>query len=376
MKLYEFQGKRIFRQYGLPVPQGTLVVTAEELTKLAPPLVLKAQVLVGGRGKAGGVKLCRNKEELSGCFSELMRKQIKGEVVRAILAEEKVDILQEYYLAITIKGGDATPVIIASAAGGVDIEQVARENPERITTVPFSPFFGPTEYHVRTVARGLGYSDYRELKEIVFKLYRIFRDLDATLVEINPLAQTPTGLLALDAKMVLDDKASFRQQQVLVQLRQEQSSLLGVAVEPALNDDTITYVPLSGTVGLISDGAGTGMLTLDLIKDAGGQAANFCEMGGITSPEVMYSALSKVLANAEVRSLLVVLIGGFNRMDEMAAGILKYREDHGLKVPIVVRMCGTMEEEGKEMMRQAGLTTYDDLLQAVQDAVQFAGGKE
>jgi succinyl-CoA synthetase beta subunit len=184
---------------------------------------------------------------------------------------------------------------------------------------------------------------------------------------------TASGLVALDGKVSLDDKAGFRQSELFTELMNEQQSLPGIApTSSQANGDTITYVPLTGTVGLISDGAGTGMLTLDLIKDAGGEAANFCEMGGLTSPEVMYKAMETVLQDPKVKSLLVVLIGGFNRMDEMAEGIIRYQEEQGLDMPIIVRMCGTMEEEGKAMMAKANLPTYDDLLLAVDAAVKGA----
>lgn len=370
MRLYEFQGKRLFKEYGLPIPNGTLITSPEEAGKITPPVVLKAQVLVGGRGKAGGVTVCSTREEVKNRLADLFQREIKGEPVRAVLAEDRAEILKEFYLALTLKGSDAKPVFMASAAGGVDIEKVAAESPEKIIMVPLDPFLGPKEYQVRALARGIGYDDHRSLKKFVDGLYAIFTGLDATLVEINPLALTPRGLLALDAKVILDDKAAFRHEDLVKELRSEQNALTGCADPPG--SDTITYVPLAGSVGLISDGAGTGMLTLDLINDAGGEAANFCEMGGITNPDVMYAALAKVLSNPAVKSVLVVLIGGFNRMDEMAAGILKYRDAHGLRVPVVVRMCGTMEEEGKEMMRRAGLGTYDDLLQAVREAVRLA----
>jgi succinyl-CoA synthetase beta subunit len=193
------------------------------------------------------------------------------------------------------------------------------------------------------------------------------------LVEVNPLVSTPDGFVALDGKMVIDDKAAFRQGELLADLTAEQGRLPGAEIE-AERSDTITYVPLDGTVGLISDGAGTGMLTLDLIRDEGGAAADFCEMGGLTSPQVMYDAMSAVLSDDKVKSLLVVLIGGFNRMDEMAEGIIRYRDERGLNVPIVVRMCGTMEEKGIEMMKEASLATCDDLLTAVKTAVKAAAG--
>lgn len=372
MKLYEFQGKEIFRKYGVPVPKGTLFKSPDQPGEIAPPAVLKAQVLVGGRGKAGGVKVWDGSENLSHLIKSIFSQELKGEKVGAVLVEEKADILHEYYLSITFKGSKAVPVIIASAAGGVEIEKVARETPEKIVTMPFEPLVGPTSFQIRYIAKAIGYGNYNELKDFVRKLYRIFRECDATLVEINPLAATPEGLVALDSKILLDDKAEFRQQELFAGLAEEQASLTGDQEFSGEGEkDTITYVPLSGYVGLISDGAGTGMLTLDLIKDAGGEAANFCEMGGITNPQVMYKALEKVLESPNVKSLLVVLIGGFNRMDEMAEGIIKYKEDHGIKVPMVVRMCGTLEDVGKKMMKKVGIPTYDNLLEAVKKTVEL-----
>ena len=276
-------------------------------------------------------------------------------------------------MSITVNGTAATPVLVASEAGGVDIERVAQETPEKIVTIPINPLIGPSDYQVRALAKGIGVKDRKGLKKIVDGLWSVFSGCDATLVEVNPLVSTPDGFVALDGKMVIDDKAAFRQGELLADLKAEQGRLPGAEIE-AERSDTITYVPLDGTVGLISDGAGTGMLTLDLIRDEGGAAADFCEMGGLTSPEVMYDAMSAVLSDDKVKSLLVVLIGGFNRMDERAEGIIRYRDERGLNVPIVVRMCGTMEEKGIEMMKEASLATCDDLLTAVKTAVKAAAG--
>ena len=267
-------------------------------------------------------------------------------------------------------------MLIAGAEGGVNIEEVAKKNPQKIITISFNPLVGPSEYQVRYLAEAIGYQDVRSLKDIIDKLYRIVCNCDAKLVEINPLAATPNGLVALDAKVIVDDKAAYRQEKLFSEILSEQNKInRNNTCQVGLKADTITHVPLNGTVGLISDGAGTGMLTLDLIKDAGGEAANFCEMGGITSPQVIYDAMTAVLANPSVKSLLVVLIGGFNRMDEMAEGIIKYKEKHGLQVPMIVRMCGTLEEIGKEMMRCEDIPIHDDLYDAVQEAVALAGGK-
>jgi succinyl-CoA synthetase beta subunit len=374
MKLFEFQAKRIFSQHGLPVPKSELLLSERELPKLPFPLILKAQALTGGRGKAGGIKTASNKEETSTLLTELFRLNIKNEPVQAVLAEEKADIVQEFYLSIALPGGSTKPLIIASSTGGVDIEEVAEKNPEQIIRIPIDPLIGPQDYQLRYLSQGLGYKNKKELASLVTKLYRAFINLDATLVEINPLASTPAGLVALDGKMTLDNKAGFRQGALFEELREEQRSLPKADLTSAqVSEDTITYIPLAGTVGLISDGAGTGMLALDLIRDAGADAANFCEMGGLTSPEIIYKAMEVVLADPKVNSLLVVLIGGFNRMDEMAQGIVNYQTDHGLDMPVAVRMCGTMEEEGKRIMAEAGVPAYDDLLLAIETVVQGKG---
>ncbi|KAF0194538.1 MAG: succinyl-CoA synthetase beta subunit [Bacillota bacterium] len=376
MKLFEFQGKRLFKEFGIAVPEGTVFTASQPLLEsMAAPKVLKAQVLAGGRGKSGGIKVVRSgvidQEALNGLFTQI----IEDEPVQAVLIEDMANILQEFYLSMTFLGSLATPVLIACPAGGMDIEEVAHNTPEKILRIHLNPLTGPSDYQVRTIAKEFGLKSSKELAHIINQLWKMFRHYEASLVEINPLALTSDGLMALDAKVVLDEKAAFRHTAAYNALLAEQEDILQTGEEvSSTKGDTITYVPLDGTVGLISDGAGTGMLTLDLIKDSGGNAANFCEMGGLTSPEVMYKAMEIVMANLDIKSLLVVLIGGFNRMDDMAEGIIRYRQDHGMRVPMVVRMCGTMEEVGKEMMRQADIPTYEDLIEAVRNAVSLAGG--
>ncbi|MDP2859217.1 MAG: succinate--CoA ligase subunit beta [Bacillota bacterium] len=374
MKLYEFQGKRIFQEYGIPVPRSSLITRAGEASEVRPPAVVKAQILIGGRGKAGGIKMWNHESELVSLCRGLFSLNIRGEAVRALLVEERAEIVQELYMSWTFKGSTATPILMVSASGGMDIEKVAHETPEKIVTTVLNPLVGPSDYQVRYIAKRIGYGNPRELGKFVNALWAAFKGTDATLVEINPLAVTKNGLLALDSKVVLDNKAAFRHKELFARLDEEQKALAGEAAE-GYAEHTITYVPLDGTVGLVSDGAGTGMLTLDLIKDAGGSAANFCEMGGFTSPQVIHDALTQVLKHPSVKSLLVVLIGGFNRMDEMAEGILKYREDHGLPVPAVIRMCGTLEDVGKDMMKKGGIPTHDGLLEAVKMAVSLAEGR-
>lgn len=372
MKLYEFQGKALFREAGIPVPRGA-VVTASDRSGLFAPSAVKAQVLSGGRGKAGGVLLVSTQAEAEKAAGSILSMELKGEPVRALLVEEKMNIRAEYYLAVTFDGEAGTPLFMASASGGMDIESVAEHSPEKILKLPVDPLWGLTDYKLRAMADFLGYENKKEFASFARKVWTLFREKNAVLVEINPLVVTDSGLVALDSKIEIDDDARPRLKDLFEKNLAEQAALTGV--EGEADHGTITYVPLEGNVGLISDGAGTGMLTLDLIRDLGGEAADFCEMGGLTSPEVMYSAMDQVFSDKkDIKSLLVVLIGGFNRMDEMAEGITAYLRDHKVSIPLVVRLCGTMEEEGKAIMKEAGLPVYDDLRTAVADAVRFAAG--
>lgn len=371
MKLYEFQGKDLFRKGGIPVPKGA-VVTADDMSGLFAPAAVKAQVLSGGRGKAGGVKLVSTLDEARKAAEEILAMELKGEEVRAVLVEEKAAIKGEYYMAVTFDGEEGTPLFMVSPSGGMDVEAVAEETPEKILKLPVDPLLGLTDYKLRAMADFLGYPDRAEFAAFARKVWKLFREKQAVLVEINPLVVTDSGLLALDAKVEIDGDSRPRQKDLFTALLAEQKAVTGAEEEE--DEGTITYVPLDGDIGLISDGAGTGMLTLDLIGDMGGRAADFCEMGGLTSPEVMYSAMDRVFRDkADIKSLLVVLIGGFNRMDEMAEGITAYIKEHSITIPVVVRLCGTMEEEGKAIMKEGGLPVYDDLRTAVADAVRFAG---
>jgi len=374
MKLYEFQGKEIFKKYGIPVQSGFLIHKNDEVKNLIPPLVLKSQVLVGGRGKAGGIKIWEGNTDVSQIINELFSLKIKGEKVRSILALEKVDILKEIYLSITFNKGKSTPVLIVGTSGGMDIEESIRLNKEKIHFVEIDPFLGILEYQIRFVAKKLNIDNYLEFKNIIRTVYKIFKEYDATLIEINPLAITPHGLVAIDSKINLDDQASFRHQ-VLFQKLEEEKKLIKDKEDSntsELTDDTITFVPLSGNIGVISDGAGTGLFTLDLINEYGGKVANFCEMGGITNSEVMLKSLKMVASDQSVKSILVVLIGGFNRMDDMAEGIVKFKKELNKNIPIFIRMCGTKEESGKELMKKANIPVYDSLNVAVEKAVKKA----
>ena len=305
---------------------------------------MKAQVLSGGRGKAGGVVLADTPDDAAKAADAILSMELKGEPVKALLVEEKANIVAEYYLAVTFDGESRTPLFMASASGGMDIESVAEHSPEKILKLPVDPLWGLTDYKIRAMADFLGYEDRKEFDGFVRKVWKLFREKDAVLVEINPLVVTDKGLLALDAKVEIDDDARPRRKQLFEAMLSEQRSLAGAEAEA--DHGTITYVPLEGDIGLISDGAGTGMLTLDLIRDMGGEAADFCEMGGLTSPEVMYDAMKEVFSGKPgIKSLLVVLIGGFNRMDD-GGGHRALSQRASCSIPLVVRLCGTMEKRG------------------------------
>ncbi len=373
MRLLEYQAKCILAENGIPVPSSTLLRSPTIPPTLQFPAVLKAQVLTGGRGKAGGVRVAANVEQARLAAEALFALDIKGQPVRAVLAEEKIDLERELYLALLIDKQVRQPLIVASPRGGVDIEQVARESPQDIVKKHFDLALGPRDYVIRHLARCMDVQDTAGIGHLVQVMYNMLRELDATLVEINPLGQASRGLVALDAKVILDDKAAYRHCDRHSVLQAEQDRLLRAkrtASEQLAAELNITYVRLDGDIGIISDGAGTGMLILDLVHDLGGSPANFCELGGLGDAARMCQGIEVILADPRVRVLLITLIGGLTRMDDMAAGILRYLEiHHQIRVPAVVRMCGTCEAEGKAMLAPMGIHTYDDLLEAVQQAV-------
>ena len=376
MKLYEFQGKEIFKKYGIPIQSGFLIRKSDEVKNLTPPLVLKSQVLVGGRGKAGGIKIWDGKTTASQVLGELFSLKIKGEKVRAVLALEKVDILREIYISITFNRGKSTPVIIVGTSGGMDIEKSAQSDKDNIYFIEIDPFIGILDYQIRSIAKKVQVKDFTGFRKIIKAMYQIFKDYDASLIEINPLAVTPLGLIAIDSKVDLDDHASFRHQVLFQKLEEEKKSLKGKedSIDPESTDDTLTFVPLSGDIGVISDGAGTGLLTLDLISDFGGRVASFCELGGITNSEIMLKALMLVKNQSSLKSILVVLIGGFNRMDDMAEGIIQFKKELKDDIPIFIRMCGTKEDVGKQLMKDENIPVYNSLIDAAEAAVKEARG--
>jgi len=373
MRLLEFQAKRILREHGIAVPRSVLITSSENLEGVSFPAVFKAQIPVGGRGKAGGVRVVEKTAEAASIVEELLTSTIKGHPVQALLAEESVEVRRELYIAYLIDKKANLPMLMGSSAGGVDIEEVAKKTPEQIVKKYVDPTLGIQDFVIRSLAKALEIREIHGFRSLIQQICTIFQERDATLVEINPLAVTPDGFIAIDAKILLDDKAAYRQRNLFNDLQAEQKRLdrrSRIRSEELAEERGVTYVPLEGDIGMIADGAGTGMLTLDLIHEAGGRAANFCEMGGLANAEIMRQTMEVVLANTQVKVLLISLIGGLTRMDEMADGIVQYIRKTNRQFPMAVRMCGTKADVGKERLREAGIEAFEDLQETVRVAVE------
>jgi len=389
MRLHEFQAKEIFAEHGITIPRGKVAYSPEEAGKIAAeigPVALKAQVLVGGRGLAGGIKFADDTNEAEKISSLILGGSLRNEDVDFLLVEEKLEIETEYYLGVTIDYRRKCPVVIASSRGGMDIESIASEFPDQIIKEEIRPPLGLTDFQTRRIAKKTGVvgSNQRHFAAVVKKLYSIFRSVDATLVEINPLVLTTDNrFVAADAKITLDDNASFRHRELYSRLKSvEKMPSEGKKLRKALAEkvEVPTYIELSGNLGIISDGAGTGMSTFDLTKDFGGRIEAYCELGGKATPDLIEKAMEIIASNEKVVVILINLIGGLNKMDEMAQGIAlfvaKRKELHEekMKPEIIVRMSGTLEDEGREILGNSGVSAYDNIYDAIERAVGLAGG--
>lgn len=368
MKLFEYQAKEIFARYGIPIPPGTVITQPDEVDNLSLkyPVVLKAQVLVGGRGKAGGIKIAGSPQEARAHAEAILGMTIKGERVRALLVAEAVDIEKEYYLAFTVDRSARRVVAVASEAGGVDIEEVARATPEKIVKAPVDPYLGFQPFQARALGRRLGLTG-RTLTEfagIAYSLYRLLREEDAELAEINPLALTNGRLVAIDAKLILDDNAAYRHPDRPAD--QEMTELERMAKEHDLS-----YVELEGDIAIIGNGAGLVMSTLDMVAHFGGRPANFLDVGGGASTEAMKQALAIATRKPGVRALFVNIFGGITRCDDIARGIVENRPS----VPMVVRLTGTNEEEGRAILEAQGIRAFTDPVEAAQEVVRLCAGR-
>ncbi len=362
MRLQEYQGKELFRRVGIPTADGLVArspAEAEEAAReLGGPVVVKAQVLVGGRGKAGGIKLAQTPEEARAHAETLLQMTIKGERVRKVLVTQAVAIEREFYLSITIDRAAKKPVMIFSAEGGVEIEELARTSPEKIVKFHIDPLIGLQPYQVRTALyrAQIPSALMKPMSEIFLKLYHAFTQYRANLVEINPLALADGKLIAIDSKFIIDDD------DVPAELAGwEEEELAGSPQERAAKQAGLQYVKLDGTIGIIGNGAGLVMATLDLVALQGGRPANFLDIGGGASAEVMKKALQIVLSDPDVRGVFINIFGGITRCDEVARGLVETQKELGIRVPLVVRLTGTNEELGRKILEEHGITPVDSM---------------
>ncbi len=376
MRLLEHQAKAMFARYGIPTPEGRVARTPEEAEAIARelgrPVAVKAQVLVGARGRAGGILFADTPEEAEEAAGKLLGSEIRGVRVHEVLVEEKLPIARELYMGFTIDRAERSYVAIASPEGGMEIEEVAERFPERIFKHHVDPLVGFRPYHALSLAKRMGYSGRAalELARIFTALYRLALDYDAELTEINPLAETEDGrFVAADARLIVDDNALFRHPE-LAELERppgEESERERMAREAGLG-----YVELDGDIGIIGNGAGLVMATLDMVALHGGRPANFLDVGGGASAERMARALDIVLANPRVRVVLINILGGITRCDEIARGILSAMERLGVRKPMVIRLVGTNETEGRAILERAGISVLDSMEEAARRAVELA----
>jgi succinyl-CoA synthetase beta subunit len=377
--LYEYQGKQLFARFGIPVSDGRLATTPEEARAAAEeiggPVVVKAQVLTGGRGKAGGVKLAKDPAEAEARAGDILGLDINGHVVRRIWIEQASDIAKEYYLSITFDRGTKQPLFMLTTEGGVEIEQVAEENPDALARLHVDPLEGFQPYQARRLIYAAGIEDAGEQKQllgIIEKLYECFVESDAMLTEINPLIVTPDGeVRALDSKFTVDDSALFRHPDI-AEMRDVEAA---DPHERLAREKGVTYVKLDGSVGILGNGAGLSMSTVDVVVVAGGRPANFCDLGGGGDAQGVIDALEVITSDDQVRSIFFNIFGGITRCDEVARGILAALDQMKIELPIVVRLDGTNAEEGRRLLAEAApanLHVEPTMLEAAQRAVELA----
>ena len=375
MKLHEYQSKRLFAQFGVPIPAGEIAHNAAQAQEIATQLggrvVVKSQVLVGGRGKAGGIKLAANPKEAARLTGEILGMEIKGLRVTTVLVDEAANIESEIYLGIVVDRAARRPVLMASAEGGVEIEEVARTKPEAILKAHIDPLVGLREYQSRDVALGIGLpkEHWRAFHKIASNLTTCFLECDASLAEINPLVITAENkLLAVDGKMLIDDNALFRHLDLAAMRDVSEET----PAEAEARQHGLSYVDLDGEIGCMVNGAGLAMATMDIIKDAGGAPANFLDIGGGAQSDKVAAALRIILADPKVAAVLFNIFGGITRCDEVAAGILEALEQVPTQIPMVARLVGTNAEEGRAMLASANMPTATTLKEAAEKAVAAA----
>jgi malate-CoA ligase subunit beta len=385
MDIHEYQAKELLSKFGVPIPRGGLAYSPEQATYRANEIggsvwVVKAQIHAGARGKAGGVKICRSDEEIWSAADGMLGKKLvteqtgpQGKLVSRLYVEEGTNIDKEFYLSLTLNRGKERIAVVASAAGGMDIEEISANEPDSILNVIVDPAVGMQAFQAREIAFGLGIEPelVNKFERTILGCYRAFRDLDATMVEINPLVITKEGgVVALDAKMSFDDNALFRRPQISELRDKSQED----PRETYASDRGLSYVGLDGDIGCIVNGAGLAMATLDMIKVSGGEPANFLDIGGGASPERVQKSFRAVLRDANVKAVMVNVFAGINRCDWVAKGVVLAVQELDVKVPVIVRLAGTNVEEGRKIISESGLSlqTAESLREAAEKAVAAA----
>lgn len=376
MKIHEYQAKQLFSQYAIPTTKEQLCYTVDEVIQATEtigfPAVIKAQVLVGGRGKAGGVKLVRNLAEAKEAATAILGMQIKTFTVEKVLVAEAVKFHQEFYLGMTIDRNSKSVLVMLSAEGGVEIEEVAKENPEAIHRFPIDIDLGIKPFMARKIAFAV-FQDMPLVKQassLLQKMYQLLLDMDASLVEINPLVITEEGqLLALDGKMNFDDNALFRQATIAAMNEPDEDEIK----ELQAKEMGLSYIRLDGDIGCMVNGAGLAMATMDLIQYYGGRPANFLDIGGSSNPQKVIAAMKLLLSDKNVKVVMINIFGGITRCDDVAQGLITALNELQIDIPVVIRLAGTHAKEGLEIIQAANLPVVNSMSEAAQTAIQLLG---
>jgi succinyl-CoA synthetase beta subunit len=375
VKIHEYQAREIMARAGVPFSRGRVATTPEEVEiigkEFGVPVVVKAQVHVGGRGKAGGVKIAKSPEEAKQVASQMLGMNLKGLIVKKVLVSECIDIASEAYLGVIVDRKSKRPVMMVSGAGGVEIEEVAKQTPEKIHKLTIDPLFGLRSFEARDLSFKL-YSDgaiAAKATKVLQQLYQVFLSCDASLVEINPFVTTPKGeAIALDAKINIDDNALSRRPDIeaLRDLEEE------VPAEVKARKKDLTFIRLEGNIGCVVNGAGLAMATMDLVKLYGGEPANFLDIGGSSNPEKVTTAMEIILEDQNVKAILFNIFGGITRCDDVANGLVESLSKREVRVPIVIRLAGTNEEKGRQILAKSRIVSAVSMSEAVKKVVALA----
>lgn len=379
MKLYEYQAKTIFDRYGIPIPKGRIALNPEIADhiyeELKSDVVIKAQVLASGRGKAGGIRLAKTSKQVEEIANDILGLTIKGLPVKRILVEEAIKFQDEYFLAIISDKNAEVPSLIASKYGGVDIESSGDEDEEFLFTIPIDPLIGLQEYQIRSAALAIELPKllWDDFDKITLKMWNMYQEVDADLVEINPLVISDSSkLIALDAKIIIDDNAIYRHHELTEFFDLEGDD----KVEYQARKHGLAYIKLEGNIGCMVNGAGLAMATLDLLEENGGKAANFLDIGGGANAEKVSSGLKILLADQNIKVIMINIFGGITRCDEVARGLLAVLENKEITIPIVTRLSGTNAEEGQALLKSSEMISVDSITEAVKICVKIAGEKK